>query len=302
MSGHIRRRGKTSWELKFDAGTDPATGKRRTRYVSFKGTKREAQAERDRLVAEQRAGQSVDPSKTTVAQFFDRWDRDFASLKVTPKTIERYRQIARLQIMPNIGALQIQKLKPVHLSELYANLLRGVNGARPLAPRTVGHVHRLMHRVLRNAAAWGVVTQNVAAHVEPPSVAETEIVILSEKQIGDLLRHIEGRTLRPIIALMVATGIRRGEVLALRWQDVNLDGGFIRIECSLEQTREGLRFKAPKTKHGRRRVAIPPIMVAELKAHRVKQQERRLSLGLGRAPQNSAVFARWDGSTRSPTG
>ena len=129
---------------------------------------------------------------------------------------------------------------------------------------------------------------------------ETEIQILSEDQIATILHALEGRTLRPIVAFLLGTGARRGEALALRWKDVNFDTGVIRIERSLEQTKAGLRFKAPKTKNGRRNVSIPPWLVAELRAHRIRQQERRLALGLGRAPEDSLVFARWDGGTRSP--
>lgn len=93
MSGHIRRRGARSWELKFDTGTDPVTGERRIRYVSFKGTRRDAELELARLVAQNAAGEGVDPSKTTVAEFVVRWDRDWASINVGAKTLERYRQI-----------------------------------------------------------------------------------------------------------------------------------------------------------------------------------------------------------------
>ena len=108
MTGHIRRRGKQSWELKFDVGVDPMTSKRRIRYCSFKGTKRAAELELARLVSEHAAGNSVDPSKITVAEFFDRWDRDFTAVHVSPKTRERYRQLATKQIIPNIGSMQLQ--------------------------------------------------------------------------------------------------------------------------------------------------------------------------------------------------
>jgi integrase len=147
---------------------------------------------------------------------------------------------------------------------------------------------------------WGVVAQNVATVVSPPKVPDTEITILTADQIGATLRHIDGRTLRPIVAFLLGTGCRRSEALALRWKDVDLDKGKVRIERSLEQTKTGLRFKSPKTKNGRRNVAVPPWLVAELRAHRTRQQERRLKLGMGRAPDDSLVFARWDGSTRSP--
>lgn len=302
MSGHIRRRGERSWELKFDLGRDPITGKRRIRYVSgFKGTKRQAEIELARLVAQNAAGEGVDPSKATVAEFAERWDRDWASLSVSPKTLERYRQIIRLNVVPHVGSMPIQKLRPVHLVELYARLLRsGGREGRPLAAASVSYVHRVLHRMLGHAATWGVVTTNVASVVSAPSAPESEITILTEDQIGATLRGLEGRTLRPIVSFLLGTGARRGEALALRWKDIDLDKSIVRIERSVEQTKGGLRIKAPKTKHGRRNVTVSPWLLAELRAHRTRQQERRLSLGQGRAPDDSLVFARWDGKLRSP--
>jgi integrase len=273
MKGHIRQRGKHSWSLQFGVGRDPATGKHKTRYATFRGSKREAQNELGRLIAEFNAGGSVDPSKTTVHEFMDKWDSDFAAVHVSPKTRERYRQIATKQIIPNIGQLRLQKLRPVHLADLYAKLLKG-----GLSPRTVGHVHRLLHRALGHAGTWGETQRNVAALVKPPKVDAEEIVILTSDQVGDLMRHVEGRTLRPIIALALATGARRGELLALRIKDFNPDARTVRIDRALEQTKAGLRFKPPKTRNGKRTVSIPPFMVSELRAHIVKLQERRLAL------------------------
>jgi len=302
MSGHIRRRGKRSFELKFDAGSDPLTGKRRIRYQSFKGTRRAAEIELARLVSENAAGGGIDPNKATLAEFLDRWDRDWATSNVEGKTIERYRELIALYVKPHLGAVRVQKLRPVHLNELYAKLLReGGKGGRQLAPRTVGHVHRLMHRALGHAATWGIASQNVASVVNPPKVAETELTILSEDQIGAVLRHLQGRTLRPIVSFLLGTGCRRGEALALRWKDVDFENGRARIERSVEQTKKGgLRFKSPKTRNGRRNVSVSPWLLAELRAHRTRQQQQRLALGMGRAPADSLVFARWDGSTRAP--
>jgi integrase len=301
MTGHIRRRGERSWELKFDLGRDPSTGKRQIRYHSFKGTRRQAEIELARLIAQNAAGEGVDPSKQTVAEFVERWDRDWLSLNIGPKSLERYRQILRLYVIPHLGAVRVQKLRPVHLIELYARLLRGGGReGRPLAAATVGYTHRVLHRMLGHAAIWGVVATNVVALVSPPPEPENEISILTEDQIGVILRHLEGRTLRPIVSFILGTGARRGEALALRWGDVDLDNGIVRIERSLEQTKSGLRIKGPKSKHGRRNISISPWLVAEMKAHRVRQQERRLSLGLGRATDDSLAFARWDGKIRSP--
>jgi len=302
MTGHVRRRGSHSWELKYEIGTDALTGKRRIRYVAFKGTKRAAELELARLVAQNASGEGIDPSKATVAEFVTRWERDWATANVGPKTLERYRQLLRLYVSPHIGAVRIQKLRAVHLNELYSTLLRsGGRNGQPLSARSVGHVHRVLHRALGHAATWAVVSQNVASLVAPPPVPDNEIEILTEEQIGTILRHLEGRTLRPIVSFLLGTGARRGEALALRWGDVDFQKNVIRIERALEQTKGSIRVKSPKTKNGRRSVTISPWLTAELRSHRARQDERHLSFGIGRAPDDTPVFAKWNGEFRSPS-
>jgi integrase len=193
--------------------------------------------------------------------------------------------------------LQLQKLRPVHINELYGLLLCG---SPPLAPRTVGHVHRVLRRALGHAHRWGLVHQNVAALVSPPRVATTEIELLTPAQAQAVLAKLEGRSIYPILVTALATGMRRGEFLALRWRDVDLDGAVLRVEQSLEQTKAGLRFKSPKTKHGRRSISLPPSAVAVLREHWRAQQELRLKLGVGKAPADTLVFPTWDGKPRSP--
>jgi integrase len=310
MSGHVRRRGQRSWELKFDIGTDPLTGKRITKYHSFKGTKREAEAELVRLKAGADRGDYVDPSKTTLAEFLDRWERDWAAVNVGPKTLERYRELLKCHVRPHVGAVAIQKLQPVHLAELYAKLLReGRGDGRGLAARTVGHVHRAIHKALVVATEWGVVQRNVADVAKPPKVQAGEIEILGENATRALLQQLRGRALYPLAVIGLATGMRRGELLALRWRDVDLDGGKLRVEQSLEQTKVGgLRFKAPKTKHGRRTITLPASAVAELRQQLEKRKRvvagvpdgAAVDLSLVKLPDDALVFANWDGSTRSP--
>jgi hypothetical protein len=123
MSGHIRRRGENSWELKFDTGRD-ARGARGVRYMSFKGTKRAAAARLTELLGESARGTLVDASKETLRDFLSRWDRDWAVSNVSPKTMERYRQLIANQIVKHLGNMPVQKIKPAHLNTLYATLLR----------------------------------------------------------------------------------------------------------------------------------------------------------------------------------
>jgi integrase len=296
MTGSVRRRGERSWEIKFDLGRNPVTGKRETRYHSFKGTKREAQAALTRLTAEAQRGSYVEATTETVGAFMDRWSRDWATANVSPKTLERYNELIRNQVHPHIGSRPIQKLRPIDLNSLYAKLLRG-----GLAPRTVGHVHRLLHRAFSFAMTWDVVQKNVASSVRPPRVPEEEIEIIREDDIKAVLQKLRGQPLYPIATLALATGMRRGELLALRWQDVDLDSGTVRVERSLEETKAGgLRFKEPKTKQGRRLITIPPSIITELRAHWKDQQERRLAIGAGKASADALVFPAWNGSPRSP--
>ena len=308
MKGHIRKRGGNSFELKYECGIDPRTGKRVTKYASFKGGKREAQAKLTELLSEVARGVLVDPSKETLAAFMDRWLRDWAAINVGAKTLERYKELTSGHIQPHIGAMPIQKLQPVHLAELYAKLLREGNRQRGkpaitgLSPRTVGHVHRALHKALKVAVEWGVIQRNAAEVARPPKVHATELEILSVEQARTLIEQLKGRPLYPIVVLGLATGMRRGELLALRWCDVDLDGRKLRVEQSLEQTKVGgLRFKAPKTKHGRRSISLAPSVVAELRTHWKQQQEERLGLGLGKAPGDALVFPKWDGTPRIPT-
>jgi integrase len=310
MRGHIRRRGQKSWEIKFDLCRDPVTGKRRIRYQTVKGVKAQAEAELARLLAKANDGSYIDPCKTTLAEFFDQWLRDWATTNVSPKTLKRYQGLIRNQICPHLGDVRIQKLRPVHLNELYSKLLRagGIDRADParrraLSARTVGHVHRVLHRALSHAVRWDIVQQNVADSVTPPRVEGTEIEILTQDQVDAVLGSLCGSALYPIVITALATGIRRGELLGLRWQDVDLDNARLRVERSLEETRaEGLRFKSPKTKHGRRTISMPGAAVAELRKHRKAQQERYLALGLGKVPAEALIFPACEGKPRHPDG
>ncbi len=300
-AGHVRRRGKSSWELKFDAGRDPLSGRRRVRYVSFKGTKRAAELELARLIATDASGAGVDPSRITVADFIDRWERDWVAGNVGPKTRERYSDLLRLHVRPIVGATVLQKLRPVALSELYSKLLRDGRGrGRGLARRTVGHVHRVLHRMLGHAAQWSVVDQNVAALVSPPRVESEEVAIVPD--VEGLLRRLRDRSIYPVASLALATGMRRGELLALRWRDVDFDRGVIRVEQSIELTKAGMRIKSPKTRHGRRSITVPPTIVAELRARWRREQEQRLALGLGKGDGGVLVFHNFDGGPLHPAG
>jgi integrase len=300
MSGNITRRGAHSWRLKFEAGErDPVSGRRKTRYVTVQGTKKDAQRELIRLLGEVESGAAIDPSKITLTEYVRSW-LDTAN-DLSPKTLERYRELTERQIIPHLGATVLQKLRPAQVHNWHATLLKsgGVTGG-PLSPRTVGHAHRVLHRSLERAMRLEIIGRNVASAVRPPKVAAAEIAILSAEQIAHVLARLDGHPLHPITALALGTGMRRGELCGLAWGAVDLDSAVVRVERSMEETREGLRFKGPKTRHGHRVVSLPPVAVEILRAHRRKQSEQRLLLGLGRSGDDDLVFARPDGSPYPP--
>ena len=293
--GTLQERSPGVWRLRYRT----PDGQRHTATVS--GSRTDAQRALRTALKSVDDNTHVAPERTTVAEFLERWDRDWAANNVSAKTRERFGELIANQIKPHIGALPLQKLRPIVLTELYAKLLReGRGDGSGLSASTVGHVHRLLHRALGHAAQWDVIQTNIAGLVRAPRVASTEIEIIREEQIRAVLAGLRGQTLGLMATTLLATGLRRGELLALRWADVDLDGAKLKVEQSLEQTRAGLRFKAPKTKHGRRSITLPASLVAELRAHWTAQQQQRLALGLGKAGDDALVFATWDGKPRRP--
>lgn len=300
MKGNITRRGQKSWRLKFEAAErDPSTGKRRTRYITVRGTKKEAQSELIKLLAEVDAGTAVDPSKMTVAEYVRGWID--GAVHLAPKTLERYRELIEKQIIPHLGAVQLRKLRPSQIADWHVLLLReGGRDGRSLAPRTVGHAHRVLHSALARAAKLEMVSRNVASVLAPPKVEAREVECLTEGQIADALLKLEGHQLYSLVVVALGTGMRRGELCAIQWRQVDLEAGVLQVERSLEETNQGLRVKPPKSRYGRRKISLPVSVINVLRAHRVKQSELRLAIGLGRLEPDDLVFSREDGSPLSP--
>src|SRR6266536_5339703 len=174
MKGHIRQRGLGAWELKFDVPSEDR--QRKTRYIAFQGGKREEQKKLTELLDQVNKGSFIDPSKTTLAAFLDRWE-NWAATQVSAKTLERYKELLKHHVRPRLGARSIQKLRTVDFAELYGALQSPKPEGAGLAPRTVGHVHRLLHRVFGHAVKWSLIGANPVAAAEPPRVQRTEIEI-----------------------------------------------------------------------------------------------------------------------------
>jgi integrase len=293
MKGHIRERSPGHWAIVIDARDQ--TGQRKRRWYSFRGTKRQAQIECARLISEQQRGSAIEPTKVTVAEFLDRFERDWVAVHVGARSAERY-HYSLSHVRQHLGDRMLQKIQPADLATLYANLVRA-----GLAPRTVRLVHTMLHRALNQGKIWGVIRDNAAELAKPAKAPDRETVMLQPDQAAALLDRLRGKPLYLIASLALGTGARRNEMLALRWQDVDLDAGRLTISQALEQTAaHGIRVKDPKTRHGRRTISLPGHVVDELRQHWRDQREQRLALGLGKAPADSPVFATVDGKFLSP--
>ncbi len=294
-SGSIQRRGK-AWRIRFDVEND--LGKREQHSATFRGSKEDAQKELRRLMGEADKGVLVDPNKVTVAEHVRDWIK---RARISPRTREGYERICELRIVPHIGSVKLQRLRPAQIEAWHTTLLeRGGEGDKPLSAQTVQHAHRLLHAAVKNACKNEILAKNVVAVHSAPAVSSPDIDWLRQDQIPVLLRKLEGHSLFHIAVLALATGCRRGELLALRWRNLDLDAMAVTIEESLEQTKGQLRFKEPKTRSGKRTLSLPPNAVAIMRQHRAKQGELRLALGLGAAGPDDLVFSRFDGEAFQP--
>ncbi|WOH47658.1 tyrosine-type recombinase/integrase [Bradyrhizobium sp. sBnM-33] len=299
MKGHIRERSPGRWAIVLEV-RDEATGKRKRRWHSFKGTKRQAQDECARLITELKNGNAIEPNKATVAQFLGRW-LDHIKTQVTPKSHERYAGIVNQNLIPALGSHRLNKLKPIQISAAYTAALeagRKDGKAGGLSPRTVGHMHRVLKQALGQAVKWKELTHNPADVVDPPKVEWKPVQTYDLSQTVDVIDAVRGTPLFIPTLLALLCGLRRGEICALRWGRVDLDAASISIVESLEQTKAGLRFKSPKSGKGRT-VALSGSVVEELRAYRVRRAQELLRLGQ-RLADDDLVLGHADGSMMTP--
>lgn len=297
-AGHIRPRGPGAWELKYDVGRDPKTGRRITRYKTVRGAKRDAQRELRKLLGAVDKGVVADAGKITVGDWLKQWIEE-ARHTVSLKTHERYSEIVDKHLVPALGAIPLAKLAPVRIQAFYSDALKSgrLDGKGRLSPQTVVHFDRVLHLALKRARALRLIAVNPVEDVERPKVEDREMQTLTDEQAARLLAAASTTRIYVPMVLALATGLRRGELLALRWQDIDLSTGIVEVVRSLEQTSTGLRFKTTKTKRGKRPVVVPPSVVEVLHDHKTRQAEERLALGLGKG---ELVFTRVNGQPISP--
>jgi integrase len=221
------------------------------------------------------------------------------------RTAQRYRQLLKNQIEPHIGAKLLQKLTRLDVEGWHTTLR-----ANGLAARTIGHAHRVLGKALGDAEKDNLITKNVCKIEKAPKVAQTEMVIVKEvpafvAKLRELTRKANTMSVGQLYAQSIValfTGMRLGEVLALRERSVDLDKGLIEVREALEETKaHGIRFKAAKTKAGRRDITLPTIAIEALREHRRQFLETRIMLGQGKLAPDDLLFANLEGEPLRPS-
>jgi hypothetical protein len=251
MRGHVRERGKGNWYAVLSIREPNGHRKVKWRKLNVNG-KRKAQAECARLITELRNGGYCESDRVTVGQFLERW-LDYVHTQVSPRTHERYAEIARKNLIPAIGTIQLTKLRPEHISTTYAKALTAGrrDGAGGLSPRTVHHMHRILKQAFTQAIVWRALAHNPADLVRPPKPDKRPMQTYDLDQTVALMDRLRSTRMFIPALLGVLCGLRRGEICALRWVHVLWEHKSLSVVQSAEQTKAGIRYKPPKSGHGR---------------------------------------------------
>jgi integrase len=264
--GSVSRRSDGLWEARITL----EGGKRKSFYAK---TRQEAARKLAAALRDQDAGLPALGSKQTVGQYLQSW-LEAAKPTIRARTWRTYEMFVRVHIVPALGSISITKLTAQQVQLLYARKLE-----EGLSTTSVHHLHAVLHRAFDAALRLGVVQRSVLDMVEVPRMRHHEMKTLSEEQAQQLLAAAQGERLEALYVLALATGMRQGEMLALRWHDVDLEGASLQVRATVHYTKGGYLFTEPKTKYSRRRIALPHIVVEALREHRVRQLTERLEVG-----------------------
>lgn len=285
-TGNIRKKSKTVngktytwWEARYTAGYDPGTGKQIQRSVSGK-TQKEVAKKLKEATASLDAGTYIAPNKMTVGEWLDIWTAEYLG-NVKPRTAESYRIIAKNHLKPKLGATRLDLLNAHTIQTFYNGLTSATEEKKPLSPKTIKNIHGVLHKALQQALRNKYINQNPAEACELPRVEKAEIKPLDEIQIGTFLKAIKGHPYEALFTVDLFTGMRKGEILGLQWDCVDLKNGTILINKQLQNIvgSKGM-YHLVSTKNGKgRRIAIPPFLVTELRKVKKTQLENRLRYG-----------------------
>jgi integrase len=279
--GSITRRKNGGWMAQYTAYT--AEG--RKRKTIYGKTRQEVAAKLAKALSDRENGLVFDADNLRLGEYLEQWLENSVRDTVRHTTFERYEQIVRTHIRPALGSVKLKNVTPAHVRGLYRNKLES-----RLSPRTVQYVHVTLHKSLKQAVSDGLIPRNATEAVKPPQVRREEIRPLTPEQVKMLLDAASGDRLEALYVLAVHTGLRQGELLGLKWDDIDLEAGTLQVRRALITARGGPRLAAPKTKGSRRRVSLTGAAAEALKGHLERQLEEIDRAG-SLWQENGLVFA-----------
>ncbi|WP_029423282.1 site-specific integrase [Alicyclobacillus macrosporangiidus] len=272
MRGHVRKRG-TKWAAVVYLGYDEH-GKKRYKWHGGFNTKKEAQNFLAQTITELEKGEYVEPAKETVGSYLERW-LEIKRESLRHGTYRKYEWLIRRHILPNLGKIELAKLRPQHLERFYTEL------RDRLSKRSILHAHLLLHAALDRAVKQGLVSRNVADTVEAPRADAYRATIWTPAEVARFLA--ESRDMEPgywiAWVLAVYTGMRQAEILGLKWSDIDWTLGYLRVDRTLKYVRGEPVFQDPKTERSRRSIALSSDTMEALRWHRQQQDRVRLQMG-----------------------
>ncbi len=303
MKGHIRQRSKGKWEITIDTGRDSATAKRLRHFETVKGVKKDAQHRLAELLINIDQGTYIKQSrKLTVAIWLLKWLDGYAASNLSPKTSESYQHELCHYVIPSLGGIRLNELRPHHIQSYIAEALSGgrKRSTGGLSHRTVQYHYRIMSKALDDAIRMGLITVNPCKGVNPPRPARHDVPSLGPDDLSQLLEAIRQSSYYLYYHMLLLTGLRRSELLALKWRDLDLDLACIYVSHSLHRLDDGsIIIKEPKTSSSRRPVDLPPSLVLLLRQHRVDQEVQQIMFGQN-LDEDDFVFSHADGSPLNP--
>jgi len=305
MSGSVKQDKETgTWCFVIDVRS--IDGKRKQLRRRGFTTKKDATLTMATVLADQARGTFLRPSKVTLGQFLlDEWlPAKRASLR--PSTARSYEQIIRTSIVPNLGSMALADIDGSALNTLYGYLLTDGrtetrrNLGSGLSAKTVRNVHGVLTRALRDAVRWGRILRNPCDAADPPRGASPEMTAWSSSQLAEFVWSVADHRLSAIWRLIATTGLRRGEVLGLRWTDVDLANGKMTIRSTRIRHGQIIESSTPKTVKGNRTISIGPDAISALRTWRSAQAAERLQIGGGWMNTDNLVVTNADGSGPNP--